>query len=70
MLKKIIEIISNLIEYLRNRQLIQAGEDNIKNKIAEAENEASKKISDIQSSVDKLSADDVERLLDIKVKSK
>lgn len=70
MLKKIIEIISNLIEYLRNRQLIQAGEDNIKNKIAEAENEASKKISDIQNSVDKLSADDVERLLDIKVKSK
>ena len=70
MIKKIIEIISNIIEYLRNYQLIRAGENNIRKKILEEENETNRKISAIKDNVDNLSSNDVERLLDIKIDTK
>lgn len=67
MLKKIIEIIADIVEYIKNYQLIKAGEDKIKNDIIAKENNNNKRISDIQNHVDTLSPADVERMLGIKI---
>lgn len=65
---KIIEIVSDFVKYMQEKQLIDSGYDKAMLEVSEESKKDDDKIKDIQNRVDNMSASDVERLLGVDIK--
>jgi len=69
-IKYFIKLLADLISYLKNKQLIDAGKSEISNRILQENKENEKKIQQIKDNVRNMSIDDIERMLNIKITDK
>lgn len=69
-IKYFIKLLADLISYLKNKQLIDAGKSEISNRILQENKENEKKIQQIKDNVRNMPIDDIERMLNIKITDK
>lgn len=69
-IKYFIKLLADLISYLKNKQLIDAGKNEISNRILQENKENEKKIQQIKDNVRNMPIDDIERMLNIKITDK
>lgn len=65
---KIIEIVSDFVKYMQEKQLIDSGYDKAMLEVSEESKKDDDKIKDIQNRVDNMSTSDVEQLLGVDIK--
>lgn len=65
---KIIELVSDFVKYMQEKQLIDSGYDKAMLEVSEESKNDEEKIKNIQKRVDDMSTSDVERLLGIDIK--
>jgi hypothetical protein len=69
-IKYFIKLLADLISYLKNKQLIDAGKNEISNRLLQANKENEEKIQQIKNNVSNMPIHDVERMLNIKITDK
>ncbi len=69
-IKYFIKLLADLISYLKNKQLIDAGKNEISNRLLQANKENEEKIQQIKDNVRNMPIDDIERMLNIKITDK
>lgn len=65
---KIIELVSDFVKYMQEKQLIDTGYDKAMLEVSEESKNDEEKIKNIQKRVDDMSASDVEQLLGVDIK--
>lgn len=69
-IKKILSILADYFSYMKNKQLMDAGKNELSNQIQKQEDETAKKIQEIKNTVSNMPNSDIEQLLNIKITNK